>query len=150
MILALVTDYVVVAIQTVPDASAYQALAAQYQIVIDITNMLPQPQIGWTFDGRNLISNGITTTQITKLAFRERFTSTELIGIIAASMQATQTGYTLQMMLQNQTIATYIDLSRSDTIAGVGLLVSLGLITSARANTILTTPPTAMEIYQGT
>lgn len=152
MIVAVVNDFVVTSIVTVTDPSvdggaAYKAIAQVAQAAIDITNTLPQPQVGWTFNGSTLISNGTSTTVVTKLAFRERFTPTELIGIIAASMAATQTGYTLQMLMQNQMAATYVDLSRSDTIAGVDLLVSLGLLTSARATTILTTPPSSQEIY---
>jgi hypothetical protein len=154
MIIAVVNDFVVTAIATINDPSvdggvAYQAYAQSCQIAIDITNTVPQPQVGWTFNGSALVSNGTNTTQITKLAFRERFTPTELVGIIAASQAQTTEGYTLQMMMQNQSIATYIDLARSDTIAGIDILVSYGLLTSARANTILTTPPSSTEVYTG-
>jgi hypothetical protein len=144
MVCALVQDYAVVAIQTI-DPSQYASLSSQYQAVIDITDMLPQPQVGWTFNGSSLVSNGVNPTTITKLAMRERFTLAEMAAILAASVS----NFTLQAILQNQQIATFIDLARPDTIAGINYLVSLGLITPARATQILTTPPSATEIYQG-
>lgn len=148
MIVAVVNDWVVTSIEQI-DESEYQALANQCQLAIDVTNISPQPQVGWIFNGSNLISNGNVNWQITRLAFRERFTVPELLGIIAASQQSNSMGLTLQMMMQNQMISTFIDLSRSDTIAGVEALVSFNLITSDRANQILTTQPTAQELYKG-
>jgi len=92
-----------------------------------------------------LVSNGVVGTLITKLAFRERFTTSELLGVYTAI----PTYPLLQIMIDNQAVSTFIDLSRSDTISGVDYLVSIGLLTLTRATTILTTPPSAMEIYQG-
>lgn len=147
MLAAIVDDNVVISIQTIPDDGgvSYSALSHQHQAVIDIGTMVPSPAIGWTFDGANLISNGATSMKITKLAFRNRFTIAEMTGIYATM----QSNYTLQAMQGNLAVATFIDLSRADTIAGVGYLVSLGIITPARANAILTTPPSAIEVYTG-
>ena len=147
MLCALVQNNVVVSIVTIPDDGgiSYAQTSQGYQAAIDITATLPQPQVGWTFDGANLISNGTNTTKITKLAFRERFTIAEMTGIYATM----PTNFTLQAMIANQQVATFVDLSRSDTIAGVGYLVSIGLITQDRATAILTTPPTAVEVYTG-
>lgn len=145
MICALVQNNVVVSVSTIPDdgGASYAQIAQGYQAAIDVTGVSPPPQVGWIFNGSSLVSNGVNSTVITKLAMRERFTITELTYIMAAAA----TNFTLQAMLGNQQVATFIDLSRSDTIAGVGYLVSLGLITSDRATTILTTPPTAAEVY---
>lgn len=155
MIVALVNNNVVTASPiTITDPSvdggaAYQALAQINQLVVDITDLSPQPQTGWTLHGGQLVTNGVNTTRITKLAFRERFTPTELIGIIAASQLQNTEGYILQILLGNQIVATYVDLSRSDTIAGLQELVSFSLLSTDRMAQILTTPPVASEIYMG-
>jgi hypothetical protein len=146
--IAIINEWAVTEIVTI-DSSEYQQYASSCQLAIDITDLIPQPQTGWIFNGSQLISNGVNNWQITKLAFRERFTAAELIGIIAASAQQNTEGFTLQMIMQNQALATYVDLSRTDTVAGVEVLVSFGLLTSDRANQILTTVPTTTELYQG-
>lgn len=140
MIVALVQNNVCVGTPTI-DPTQYQTLASMFQIVIDITNLDPQPQYGWVYTG-NALSSYPPTWIITKLALRNRFTLAEMTAILSAA----QINYTLQAIQGNQAVATFIDLSRSDTQAGVMYLVSLGLITAARANTILTTPPVASEM----
>jgi hypothetical protein len=45
-------------------------------------------------------------------------------------------------------VATFVDLSRSDTRAGVQLLEQYGIIGAGRATTILDTPPTSIELSQ--
>ena len=152
MIVAVVNEWVVTQIVTVPDddqTGIYGQLAQNCQVAIDITNTIPQPQVGWKFDGANLNSNGQNSWKITKLAFNERFQPSELIAILTAAAATTPTGFELQIMMQRQSLATYIDLTRSDTQAGVGFLVTLGILTPARATQILNTPPTAEELYQG-
>ena len=152
MIVAVVNDWVVAQIVTIPDndqTGMYAQLASSCQIAIDITNIFPQPTIGWMFDGANLNSNGIINWKITKLAFNDRFQMSELAAILTAAASGGSEGLELQILQQRQNLATYIDLSRSDTQAALGLLVSLGLLTQSRAAIILTTPPTAEEIYQG-
>ena len=72
-----------------------------------------------------------------------------MLGILSAASGTTTEALMLQMMMQNQSLATYIDLTRTDTIAGVEFLVSEGLLTSTRANQILTNPPSSTEIYKG-
>lgn len=146
MLCALIQDNKVTAIQDLDDAG-YQSASKTCQIVIDISAMTVQPQVGWTFDGSNLNPppGTLASMKITKLAFRERFTIGEMTGIYSAM----SSNFTLQAMIGNQQVATYVDLSRSDTIAGVMYLVSIGLITSARATQILTTAPTSTEVYTG-
>lgn len=150
MILAIVNDYLVTAIITIDPANYAQA-AQGAQAAIDITDMPQQPQVGWIFTGAALIppAGQMASTQITKLAFRERFTTAELVGILTAAAGTSATALELQIMMQNQSLATYIDLTRSDTQAGVEFLVALGLLTQPRATAILTTPPAAVELYQG-
>ena len=144
MLCALVQNNIVTSIQTL-DSAGYQSASQVYQAVIDISATVPQPQIGWIFNGSILVSNGNNLMQITKLAFRERITTGELVGIYTAK----PSNPVIQLLMDNQALATYVDLTRSDTISGVMYLVSIGLLTSDRANVILTTPPTASEVYKG-
>jgi hypothetical protein len=141
----------VVSIVTIPDdgGTSYSEVASQYQAAIDITQAVPQPQVGWTFNGSSLVSNGSASMKITKLALKNRFTLTELVEIQAASSVANTEGFTLQVLESEESVATFIDLSDPNTIQGIYYLVSVNLLTSDRANTILTTPPTAFEAYTG-
>ena len=95
-------------------------------------------------------------TRITKLAFRNRFTQAEKVAIEIAALDDT----TKPMVVRAQSAAlrssqadilsaTFIDLTRTDTRAGVQMLESAGLLASGRALVILDTPPTADELYQG-
>jgi hypothetical protein len=113
-----------------------------YEAVIDVSAMSPQPQYGWTFDGSNLLPPG---WHITRLAMRQRFTVGELLGIM--TYVNSNPNSIVAMLMQNLQLATFIDLQRSDTISGMGVLVSYGLLTSQRSTTILTTPPTIQEVY---
>ena len=150
MILAIVNNNTVTSVVTIPDDGvSFIPYAQTCQIAIDITNMNPQPQVGWIFNGGHLINNLPPTVPmiITKLAMLQRFTVSERLGILAyvnanpASIPA--------VLLQNILVTTYVDLNRADTQAGISYLVNFGLLTSDRANQILTTPPTAYETYQG-
>jgi hypothetical protein len=149
---AIVNNNVVTSIKTLDPtdgSGAYQSAVNSCQNVVDISNIFPSPQVGWTLNGSQLVSNGVTSSIITKLAFRQRFTMPELIGILAAISAGGTEGYILQVMQENLSVATFIDLSRSDTQAAVQQLVSFGLLTQARATQILTTPPAASEIPVG-
>lgn len=153
MLLALISNNIVSSIATALTDDDVQSLAAQYQNVIDITSANPQPQVGWVLNGNTLVdpnASAIPTRKITKLGLRQRFTFPELCAITAAS-QSTNTAISIpvQVLLSNLSVATYVDLNRPDTIGGMGLLVSVGVITSARANTILTAPISSVEIYRG-
>jgi hypothetical protein len=53
------------------------------------------------------------------------------------------------LLMQRLGLATFIDLSRSDTQAGIGALAAFGLLTSARVTEIISTPPTATEHWTG-
>jgi hypothetical protein len=86
---------------------------------------------------------------ITKLAFRQRFTPAERVAIEAAAAQNNATGFALRASLADQRDATYIGLKRPDTIEAVEGLEAAGLIGEGRAAIILGTPPTPDQLYRG-
>lgn len=93
-------------------------------------------------------------TRITKLAFRQRFTTAEKAELEiasmdnpAASMEQRALAATLRANNADIQAATYIDLQRADTRAGVLALEQYGLLAAGRAVQILDTPPTAVELY---
>lgn len=97
-----------------------------------------------------------TSWHITKLAFRQRFTPEEKAAIEIASLDnpaapMAQRALAASLRANQQDIqaATFIDLQRPDTAAGVRALETFGLIAAGRADQILTTPPTAEELYRG-
>lgn len=79
--------------------------------------------------------------RITRLAFLNRFLMEERIGIRAAATS----DYVVQDFLALVDAATFIDLSRPDTIQGVRFLASKNLISQSRGDEILTTPINPME-----
>ncbi len=97
-----------------------------------------------------------TSVKITKLAFRQRFTSQEkatmeiaALDNPAAPMEQRALSATLRANEKDVQAATYIDLMRADTRAGVMALEQYGLIAAGRAAVILDTVPTDEEIYRG-
>jgi hypothetical protein len=100
--------------------------------------------------------NELPGTRITRLAFRSRFSTAEKVGLEiasldnpAATMEQRSLAATLRAYLQDVQAATFIDLHRPDTRAGVQQLEQLGLLGAGRAAQILDTPPTAEERYTG-
>lgn len=83
--------------------------------------------------------------QITKLAFRQRFTFEERVLIESSADSDTA----VRVMLKDQESATFIDLSRQDTINAVNLLASKSLITPIRASEILNGDIVESERYRG-
>ena len=143
---AFLKDNVVTEIKKDPDENALMVLGNTHQI-IDVTNMVPMPDEGWTHDGVNFIQPPdyvIKDMKITKLAFRQRFQMAEMAAIYTAMAS----NIVVKIMIDNLSMATYVDLSRTDTIQGVYYMVSLGILSAERANQVLTTPPTAIEHYQ--
>lgn len=82
---------------------------------------------------------------ITRLAFLQRFLDSEAIAIDLASIGATTQAAGVRRYLSLVNAATYIDLDRPDTRAGVIALESLGLINAGRAEVILDAPLSAGE-----
>ena len=86
-------------------------------------------------------------SRITRLAFRSRFTQSEKIALEmaalddpAAAMPARQQAAALRAYLADVAAATFIDLQRQDTRAGVQMLEAVGLLTEGRALDILDAP----------
>lgn len=82
--------------------------------------------------------------RITRLAFRQRFTSAEQIAIELASIdnpsgtiEQRQQQAALRVYLKNVDAAQYIDLAAADVAAGVQQLEAIGLIAAGRAEQIL-------------
>lgn len=112
----------------------------------DVTVALPAPE--------DAPPPAPTTAKITKLAFRNRFTPTEKAGIELASLdnpsatlQARMAAASLRANNADIAAASYIDLMRLDTRAGVQALESFGLIAAGRAAAILDTPPAENEVW---
>lgn len=132
-----------------------QELFKYYESIVDISNFEIQPAVGWKF-------NGITFDQppqysesglmiITRLAFMNRITDAENIAILVyMDTAAAPYRYPVKMLMNKLNAAQYIDLNRADTVTGVQLLVLAGLLTPDRAQVILSTKPTLIEIYKGT
>lgn len=86
-------------------------------------------------------------TSITRLAFRNRFTHAEKAAIElaalddpAAPMPQRQQAAALRANQADLAAATFIDLARPDTRAGVQMLEAAGLLAVGRALEILDTP----------
>lgn len=89
--------------------------------------------------------SAVQQTKITKLAFRNRFTFAEKVAIETAA----ETDPVVRVLLKDQEAATFIDLSRQDTLDGVQLLASKALLTPERAEAILGTTIQPEETYRG-
>ena len=89
---------------------------------------------------------------ITRLAFRNRFTNSEKVTMEIASldnpsatMAVRQQAAALRVVMKDQENATFIDLDRPDTRAGVQMLEAGGLLGVGRALAILDTAITDAE-----
>lgn len=93
---------------------------------------------------------------ITKLAFRNRFLPAEKVAIEiaslddpAASMAQRQMAAQVRTYQQDVAAATFIDLERADTRAGVQALEVAGVLGAGRAAQILDAPIGDTERYRG-
>lgn len=86
--------------------------------------------------------------RVTLLAFLSRFSMDEYVAIDMASIGDTVKAATVRAVMArvNAASATYVDLDRPDTRAGVYVLVTLGLLSEERAEEILTAPVQPIEI----
>lgn len=120
---------------------------------VDVTDTVPRPGPGWAYaDGEFSPPKpegpvAPVTRRITRLAFRNRFTLAELTGveiacldIPTASPAQRQQAAALRVMQRQVDTATYIDLDRADTRAGVQQLEAMGVIGTGRALQILDAP----------
>lgn len=85
----------------------------------------------------------VVDMRITKLAFKQRFTADERIAIREAAAVNPQI-YDFEDLVN---AATYIDLSRADTIAAVNAIEQAGLIAEGRAIEIIGPPINEIERY---
>ncbi len=76
---------------------------------------------------------GISSTPISPLAFRNRFTMDEKVAIYSAA----KSSVAIEVWLADLQVATEINLSHVQTIAGVQALEAYGLIGAGRAAQIL-------------
>ncbi len=124
-------------------------LMKRIPMVVDISvGYDPEPSIGWVWDGKSLVDpdqNIIQHKKITKLGLRQRMTFQELVVLT----EAAQASIPLKVIMENLQVATYIDLSRPETIAAMNMIVSMGLLTAQRASEILNNPITELERYKG-
>lgn len=119
-----------------------QRLTSVYAQAIDITHIQPTPQIGWSFDGQSIVGTS-PSKRITRLAMRQRFTFSELLALTTAAAASMP----VKVLMDNLSVATFVDLSRPDTVGGINLLVGAGLLTSQRASEILNNPVSPAEAY---
>ena len=91
-------------------------------------------------------------TRVTKLAFRNRFTQAEKVAMEiagldnpAAPMAQRAQSAALRANVADLAAATFIDLQRPDTRAGVQMLEAAGLLAPGRALVILDAPIQAEE-----
>lgn len=109
--------------------------------------------------GRRLVVDDVPQSDaprhITRFAFRQRFTQAELVTIEiaclddpSAPIQQRQQSAALRVMQRQVSEATYIDLDRPDTRAGVQQLEAAGLIGLGRAAQILDAPIQPHEVWQ--
>lgn len=80
---------------------------------------------------------------ITKLAMIDRFSDAEYTGVLTAA----KTDVEVQGWLDRFNVAKNVNLTDSRTVSGMNLLVSKGLLTQARADSILTDPVQPDEIW---
>ena len=90
--------------------------------------------------------------RITRLAFRNRFTAAEKVALEiaaldnpAAAMPARAQAAALRANQADLAAATFVDLQRADTRAGVQMLEAAGLLAAGRALQILDAPVEAHE-----
>lgn len=80
-------------------------------------------------------------TKVTRLAFRNRFSGSEKVALYTAAASSIP----IKIYLDDLAAATYVDLSRADTIASINSLVGT-ILTQERATAILTDPVQPEEV----
>ena len=134
------------------------------QVVYSYQHTEPVPWQGMEFDSHDHTEEAPPPAppppppedrRVTLLAFRNRFSQSEKVGLeIAAldnpaapmSQRAMSAG--LRASMKDQEVALWIDLTRPETRAGVQQLEQFGLIAPGRAAAILDGPITEIERYR--
>ena len=129
----------------VSDAEFAQSIARKWDAV---TPAIEGCAIGWAWDGEAFTPPAPPpapepTTEprhITRLAFLSRFTDPEAVAIDLASIGATAQAAGMRRYMSKVNAATYIDLDRADTRAGVQALEAADVLAAGRALQILDAP----------
>ncbi len=104
---------------------------------------------GWTTtDNINFAPPSIANSidwRITKFAMLNRLQPNEIVAINEVRQGGGANGAMMEALWQNLSTATYVDLSAPNTQGMINQLVGSGILTTARANTILNTVPIASE-----
>lgn len=87
--------------------------------------------------------------RITRLAFLSRFSDAEAVAVDLASIGATPQAAGMRRYVSKVNAATYIDLDRADTRAGVQALEAAGVLAAGRALQILDAPVQPEEGWRG-
>ena len=128
-----------------PDVQCHATGDAYADIVWDAGDPIPSQS---TLD-QWIESNSLKQTDrhITVLAFRNRFTLHEKVMLSLASiddpsapLEDRMNAACLRIAEKDADTAAFIDLNRPDTIAGVRLYETLGVIAAGRADEILNSP----------
>lgn len=112
---------------------------------------------GYTIEAQtanpNYLDSSAAPAQITKFAFRNRFSTTEKVALELASldnptlpMEQRQIAATLRVFIKDLDSAQFVQLDRPDIQQGVLQLVVLGILTAERANQILSSPAENYEL----
>jgi hypothetical protein len=157
------------------DAEWAASVASDWQYVVDITNITPQPGIGWSYNGSTFTAPVVppapvvTTWIITRNAFQNRFpitangvsTKYDLMTLFltdtgyAASLGVTGDALYSQRSLiitgnNRLNVVSDVDLQNQSAIDYVNMMTNAEFpavfrLTTAEANTILTTPAAQNE-----
>lgn len=143
---AIIQNQKVVSILSFSTEESVQTIAKTYEQVVNIEGMDPMPSVGWNYSNGIFFPDEITGKKITRLAFRNRFTSQEKLNLYGAL--STPQGIMLKIYLDDLALASYVDLERADTIAGVQLLEQIGILGTGRAEIILNTSISDVEKFK--
>jgi phosphoglycerate-specific signal transduction histidine kinase len=131
--------------------TANQVFAPEITLVEEDKNLYTYPQYGWywfenleqavealklkviSIENSNTEATEPDNKYITKLAFRNRFTNAEKLALYTAAESNVQ----LKVFLDDLAAATFVDLTRPDTIAGINFLETVSLLAEGRAVKIL-------------
>lgn len=138
------------------DESFVALIAPDWDAIAPVPEDAPVA-IGWGWAGASFVEPepepelepAPVPRHITQLAFLNRFTDPEAIAIDLASIGATQQAAAMRRYLSKVNAASYIDLDRLDTRAGVQALEAAGILAAGRALEILDAPIDAQERPQG-
>jgi hypothetical protein len=154
MICALIQDDIVVECPIDLNDIDIQEYAKRYQSVFSIENLDPIPKVGWHKIGNKLLDPDMSgnggVIYITREGFISRFTDAELVALeVFMDVGPSPYKYYVRALDKRLTRTTYVDRSRSSVIAGMQLLVTLAILTSARRDEIMNAPAKLEEIYRG-